>query len=1025
MRIIIAALILSCGAACGGGLDNPVPVGPFVNGVFPSASPGSATGWAAVNAFPNLAFVDPMRLSEIPGLPGQLLLVCKNGQMWRFPNDPDVTPAEVVEVLDWRNETRRAGDMGFYSMVFHPDFGVPGATAENWVFVCYNKRNLLRNSDNSTYWRVSRFEWNFSTGTVEPTSEFNLINQYDPHGWHNGGGMFFGTDGFLYLVNGDGGSGWDYHNTSQRIDRGLFGGVLRIDVDNDPLKSHPIRRQPRNADFSFYLSHYPANASQGYGIPNDNPWQDPGGGILEEFYAIGLRSPQSMYFDEPTGDIWIGDVGQQDMEELTRISKGANAQWAFKEGTLNGPKAVPSTPLGTEQEPFYTFGRETGNCIIGGLRYRGAKWAEDLGGKVLVAGHSFGWVRALELDEGGELAGEEVLLNGLPTGNKVGISGFSTDSAGEVYMTILAGTNQGGGTILKLATAGVTAEPPGLLSQTGVFSNLTTLQPSAGMIPYEVASPLWSDGAVKSRWVILPNDGALDTAGERIVFSEDGPWLFPAGTVFVKHFEVPVDETDPSVMKRLETRFLVCTEGGGKYGVTYKWNEAGTDAVLMSAGVSEAYTVELAGGGSESRTWDYPGRADCLLCHNEASGQALGFRTAPLNRHCFYPVTGRTENQLETLNGLGAFDVTLTSDQLADFIEARPLGDPTAPLEHRVRSYLDTNCAHCHRPGGLVEGFDARLGTPLAEQNLINAEIEGFYWLGPDGRYVVPGDPSLSAIHVRSAAVGNGEAMPPLAKNLTDDAAVAALESFILGLESAEFLADGGSARPTRCSIAGPAFLDGQPFEVTVVFDKDVMDFDAADLSISGGTVIGLRGSGYYYVATIESTASVAEISVVGNAVDPDGFGSHASEVLVISGPTYYADWSAGYGVDGSAATQLADEDQDGIAKLLEFAFGLDPTLADHHPDEPLAVPPSGMPVGVWDAAAGRLGIRFLRRRNAPELVYKAEFGSNPDAMSGPGGTASVDVVDPEWERVTVWDAATAGPESKRFGRVRVTLSPP
>jgi hypothetical protein len=154
-----------------------------------------------------------------------------------------------------------------------------------------------------------------------------------------------------------------------------------------------------------------------------------------------------------------------------------------------------------------------------------------------------------------------------------------------------------------------------------------------------VVSPLWSDAAAKQRWVILPNDGSHNTATEDIVFDEEGSWVFPTGTVLVKHFEVATNANDPSQIKRLETRFLVCTAGGGKYGVTYRWNSAGTDADLLTTGQIENFPVTLPNGITENRRWDYPSRADCMLCHTATAGQALGVRTSPLNGNFLYDST--------------------------------------------------------------------------------------------------------------------------------------------------------------------------------------------------------------------------------------------------------------------------------------------------------------------------------------------------------------------------------------------------
>src|SRR5690606_22165821 len=113
--------------------------------------------------------------------------------------------------------------------------------------------------------------------------------------------------------------------------------------------------------------------------------------------------------------------------------------------------------------------------------------------------------------------------------------------------------------------------------------------------------------------------------------------------------------------------------------------------------------------------------------------------------------------------------------------------DTSAPLEHRIRSYLDTNCSHCHQPGAQGGGFDARLGTPLDLQNIINGIPERYEELGPDGRYIRPGDTALSALNVRLSAVGNGDAMPPLAKNLAHGQGIADLQTYVSGLNPSEF----------------------------------------------------------------------------------------------------------------------------------------------------------------------------------------------------------------------------------------------
>lgn len=1013
--------------------------------MFPNTPPGDPSGWAVTNAFPNLSFTDPMMLSEIPGS-SNLLVLGKNGQIWRFPNNPAATAGQKVLVADLTSRVETSEDQGMYSLVFHPQFAQSGAPGQNKVYVCYNRRAVAGVDDNDrTYWTVSQFNWVPASGTIDPSSENILISQYDPHRFHNGGSMFFGDDTFLYITVGDGGLGGDALDNSQELHVGFFGGILRIDVNNDPAKSHPIRRQPTENP-GWWLDHpdsvqpkpaaWPASHTQGYGIPNDNPWLDANGSILEEFYAIGLRSPHSAHFDPVTDEIWVGDVGEANREELVRVPKGGNCQWAYLEGTRATSKTKPNPLTGTDVVPHYEYDHSQGASVIGGPRYRGAKWAGFLGGKVIFGDHVRGRIWSATVPASGAPVIQE-LYSSFDTGYKKGLCGFSTDSAGEIYIMNLAGPGSSSGKIMKLALPAVSAEPPQFLSQTGVFSNLTTLATAPGVIPYDVPNPLWSDAAAKKRWVILPNDGTFNSAAEDVTFSAEGNWTFPAGTVFVKHFETNTDANNPAAIKRLETRFLVCTAGGGKYGFTYKWNAAGTDAELLEQGDEETYAYTLAGGGTEQRTWSYPSRGDCMICHNDVSGQALGFRTSHLNSDFHYPATNRTANQLDTFNSIGVFNVTLTAAQLESYIEARPLDDATAPLEHRVRSYLDTNCSHCHRPGGSGEGFDARLGTPLDLQNLINGIPQRFESLGPEGRYIAPGDIAHSAVFVRASAVGNGDAMPPLAKNLAHTAGIAALQSYIIGLNPAEFeflpapkaryikltsiagtrhfasvrefeildgegvkipvgqlsihdcdsfdgettvpqkaidgligssnhwqtdnkvtLPDGsevngpnhphhitidlGSTRefsgytyypranstqgrisqfkveysndgtnwalfhqgtwPTtdpanpityslpynkraaRCQMAGPvAPVDGN-FDVTVVFDMDVDDFALSDIAVQNGTVTGLRGSGYYYVARIvpDTFATQVNVSIAADVVSPEGQGSLAAAPLSV-----------------------------------------------------------------------------------------------------------------------------------------------
>ncbi|MBI3289557.1 MAG: hypothetical protein HYZ74_08585, partial [Elusimicrobia bacterium] len=182
--------------------------------------------------------------------------------------------------------------------------------------------------------------------------------------------------------------------------------------------------------------------------------------------------------------------------------------------------------------------------------------------------------------------------------------------------------------------------PPPLLSQAGVFEDLGSLKPADGLIPYGVNSAQWSDGAVKSRWIALPNDGAPYGAGEVIQFSPTGDWSFPKGTVFVEHLELPIDGADPRARKRLETRLLVLGKDGGAYGVAYRWRADNSDADLLVRAEMEDVLVTGVDGKERHQIWPYPSRRDCLRCHTPDANFVLGVKARHLNGDISYPREG-------------------------------------------------------------------------------------------------------------------------------------------------------------------------------------------------------------------------------------------------------------------------------------------------------------------------------------------------------------------------------------------------
>jgi len=257
-----------------------------------------------------------------------------------------------------------------------------------------------------------------------------LVNQYDPDLYDDGCMMFFGSDGFLYFSNGDVGGANDSYGAAQNISGGLFGGVFRIDVNQDPTKSHPIRRQPVSA----YASNPPPSSTANYYIPNDNPFLDPGGSVLEEFYALGFRNPWRGCFDPPTGRIWFGDLGEDASEEVDIVVKGGNYQWGYMEGCVAGPKPTPSQIRGIDSPPLYCYPHTQGNeAVIAGFVYRGTQYASQLGGQFIFGDYISERIWAMNYN--GDTAPTVTQLCTLPpTVAYANLSSFGLDDKGELYI---------------------------------------------------------------------------------------------------------------------------------------------------------------------------------------------------------------------------------------------------------------------------------------------------------------------------------------------------------------------------------------------------------------------------------------------------------------------------------------------------------------------------------------------------------------------------------------------------------------
>jgi uncharacterized repeat protein (TIGR03806 family) len=316
---------------------------------------------------------------------------------------------------------------------------------------------------------------------------------------------------------------------------------------------------------------------------------------------------------------------------------------------------------------------------------------------------------------------------------------------------------------------------PKLLSQTGAFADVEGLKPVSGILPYEIQVPLWSDGSSKRRWISVPDN-------ETIKLSADDQLDIPVGTVFVKHFEMALDERFPERRRRLETRLWVAARSDAQYGVTYKWNTEQTDAELLFVAETEELSIIGADGEARTQPYFYPGPADCQTCHNAQAGFALGVRVAQLNREVSYRSDRPPIDQLSAWSQWGLIDRHIDVSISAQAPRLPAVTDEEASLEDRVRSYWDGNCAMCHAGAdGVVPGWDARFSTALEDQGIAAPPLNPG---AAASRLVEPGAPEQSLIYLRGDTAEAPLRMPPLGRNRVDEAYIELLGRWIASLDA-------------------------------------------------------------------------------------------------------------------------------------------------------------------------------------------------------------------------------------------------
>lgn len=674
--------------------------------------------------FSGLAFDKPVKIAQAPADPTRFYVAEQSGVILSFQNTGEVADTEIF--LDLGPKVNVDAETGLMGFAFHPKWPtIP------LVFVAYVGGDLES--------RLSSFETRDGGATIDPSSEQPILTVTQPKARHTIGDLQFGPDGLLYVGLGDGALPPKDSNGNSQNSSSLLGKLLRINVDD-------------------------TTATANYAIPTSNPYSSgslcgttDGTSTSEacaEIFASGFRNPWRFSVDPVTNQVWVGDVGQSAVEEVNNVIAGGNYGWNCREGTRVYVTNCGQETGTTLTPPIAQYSHSDGGyAVTGGYVYRGNAIPE-LSGQYLFGDYVTGnlWSIPLSTSSGTSVTSSDAVAT------QLNIVSFGVDLSGEIYVL-----DYSGGGIHKIVppqsntSDGVAAQ----LSSTGCVDPEDPTQPAAGLIPFEPIAPLWSDGSHKQRWIGLP-------AGSSIIIINNGDFQFPPGTVLMKNFSLN--------NKLIETRLLMRHPDGIWAGYSYQWNDEQTEANLLINGSTD--TVQ-------GQTWTFPSSSQCMACHTQPAGRSLGPETLQLNSDLLYPQTNRLANQLLTLEHIKLFNSPLSSDPNDLPALSRPLGSTGTPNE-QARSYLHSNCSHCHQPGGGAPvNIDLRFSTPLAETAACDQPPLAGNLNILDARIIAPGAPERSVLVSRMNRRDEFQ-MPPLGSHLVDEAVVRLISEWIQSLPNCD-----------------------------------------------------------------------------------------------------------------------------------------------------------------------------------------------------------------------------------------------
>ncbi|MEQ1826997.1 MAG: PQQ-dependent sugar dehydrogenase [Pirellula sp.] len=723
-------------------------------------TPDPPPPYSLKRAYPNLSFMGPVSIHSIPKRAGdtsnRFAVVLQSGKLFCFDEDEQVEKVELMIDLAKpppKFSEFKASDkhsINAFSMAFHPEFAT-----NNYVYICYLVNKSGGNHPDGTH--IARYKMTATNPpTIDYESETTIIRFVA--GGHNGCTLEFGPDGYLYISIGDIADPTppDPYKTGQDISD-VYSSILRIDVDR-PSKDGNGKELP-------------------YTIPADNPFV-----ALPkargEVYAFGFRNPWRMSFDRATGDLWVGDVGWEAFEMVYRVRSGGNYGWSIKEGPGD---VLPDLPIGPApiSPPDITLGHSDAASVTGGFVYRG-DLIPGLRGKYV-----FGdWITrrfwAAEFDKQRVTNFQEIAYG------EVKPICFALDHRGELLVLEYIQGDQKGGIYRFVPNPAAASYVPNAfptkLSQTGLFRDVKKLEPNEGVVEYSLNSTMWMDGAEPIFHLAMPgSDPARMYQSPQTTFD----WFktkvqFPKGTVLVKSYYVLNGQE-----KRLLETQISHYEGPNDWRFySYAWLDDQSDAVLVPAEgvvhpISQDKSNSLA---LEKSHWNFASRSQCRICHTPWSGDALGFIEEQLRKPT------QPTDVWRGLFRLGILESPKGNRPKSDdaFTPMMGLDGRLANVHVKARSYLHSNCAHCHQFGGNgAAGFDIRFEKSLLDTKTFDVTpLKGGLQL-EDAKLIAAGDPNRSVLFYRDAKSGSGR-MPHVGAETVDRQGVQLLNQWILSIPRSE-----------------------------------------------------------------------------------------------------------------------------------------------------------------------------------------------------------------------------------------------